>query len=145
MGNTGRKPKQPGVLSTRNLKLIDMVVNEGMPIARAAAKLGISVSTARGVMNRDETQTIIRDKTKQVLRKAAVKAASRLAEQLDSDNPWVVQNAASRILGMVDQDEQREKDGSVVVNFSMNMPKPGMPESVTDGSDAVISAEGQVT
>ena len=122
-----------------------MVVNEGMPIARAAAKLGISVSTARGVMNRDETQTIIRDKTKQVLRKAAVKAASRLAEQLDSDNPWVVQNAASRILGMVDQDEQREKDGSVVVNFSMNMPKPGMPESVTDGSDAVISAEGQVT
>jgi hypothetical protein len=146
VGSTGRyEADRRKPLSMRHMKVVDLVVNEGMTYKDAAAALGLSVKTVTTVMNRDEVQKIISDRTMQVLRKASVKAATKLTEQLDSDNPWVVQNAAGRILSMIDQAEQRESDNTITVNFSMNMPKPGMPEAVTDGSDAVIPAEGQVT
>jgi hypothetical protein len=62
---------------------------------------------------------------------ASSKAAMVLREQLDDDNPWIRQNAASRILDFV-RSMDKDTATTVMVSFG-SMPQPAMPAPTADG------------
>lgn len=130
-------------LTMKQLNLIRLV-SEGMGIGQAAAEVGMSSSLATKTMKRTDTQKMCIEFANNVMREAAGKAARKLVAQLDSDNEWVVQQAAGRILQYLQTIEQGQ-NASITVNFSTSMPRPGMPEKLEDGSDSVIPADGQVS
>ena len=129
-------------LNMKQLNLIRLV-SEGASIGEAAKEVGMSATTASKTMRRPDTQKMFLEFANNVMREAAGKAAKRLVQQLDSDNEWVVQQAAGRILQYL-QTIENGQNASITVNFSTNMPRPGMPEKIADASEAVIPAEGQV-
>lgn len=110
-----------------NNKQLDLVrkVCEGMPLATAAQLTGIPQRSAVRIMARDDVKQKQMEYAENVLRMSAGKAAARICEQLDSSNPWIVQNAATRLLQYL-QTIDRGAQTAVVVNFG-NMPTPGMP------------------
>ena len=128
-----------------NMKQLALIryVSEGMTVSEAADLAGVSRSVASKVMKRSDTQKMFVEFANNVMREAAGKAAKKLVAQLDSDNEWVVQQAAGRILQYL-QTIENGQNASITVNFSSNMPRPGMPEKIADSTDAVIPAEGQV-
>jgi hypothetical protein len=75
---------------------------------------------------------------------AAGRAARVLAGQLESDNPWLAQNAATRVLNHVQSIEQ-QNDKAITVTFAMGV-KPGMPDaaSLPETAETVIRADGEV-
>lgn len=130
-------------LNMKQLTLIRLV-SEGMPVGEAAAQAGISASMASKTMKRTDTQKMFLEFANSVMREAAGKAAKKLVQQLDSDNEWVVQQAAGRILQYL-QTIENGQNTQITVNFSTSMPRPGMPEKITESSDAVIPADGKVS
>lgn len=120
------------------------LVSEGDTVTDAAEKAGISRSLASKTMKRTDVGKMFVRFANDVMQQAAGKAAKRLVQQLDSQNEWVVQQAASRILQYLQTIEQGQNT-QIQVNFSVNMPQPGMPEKISDGSDAVIPVEGDVS
>ena len=71
-----------------------------------------------------------------VLRSSAAKAAQALVRQLDSNNEWVVQNAASRILQYI-QTMEDNQDATITVAFT-SMPAPVLP------SQTAVPTEGAI-
>ena len=128
-----------------NMKQLTLVrlVSDGMSIGEAAREAGVSQSVATKTLKRTDVQKLFIDYANNVMREAAGKAAKKLVAQLDSENEWVVQQAAGRILQYL-QTIENGQNASITVNFSTNMPRPGMPEKIADSTDAVIPAEGQV-
>lgn len=111
-----------------NNKQADLVrlVCEGTPLKEAAAICDLPQRTAVRVMARDDVKAMQMEYAENVLRMSAGKAARRITEQLDSDNPWVV-GQAYRMLFSYLQTMDKGQQTAVVVNFG-NMPTPGMPE-----------------
>ena len=120
-----------------NNKQLDLVkkVCEGMPLGTAAQLLGIPQRTAVRIMNRDDVKAKQMEYAESVLRMSAGKAATRICEQLDSNNPWIVANAAGRLLQYLQTVDSGAKT-AVVVNFG-NMPTPGMPVQTIDAGGEV--------
>ena len=108
-------------------KQADMVklICEGTPLREAAAMYEIPQRTAVRIMARDDVKSMQMEYAENVLRMSAGKAARRIAEQLDSDNPWVV-GQAYRMLFSYLQTLDKGQQTAVVVNFG-SMPTPGMP------------------
>lgn len=116
-------------LTNKQLDLVRLVC-EGMPLGVAAQTTGIPQRTAVRIMNRDDVKAKQMEYAENVLRMSAGKAATRICEQLDSSNPWIVANAAGRLLQYL-QTIDKSTQTAVVVNFG-NMPTPGMPVQTLD-------------
>lgn len=131
-------------LSMKQLALIRNVA-DGMSTADAAAAAGLTYSVANKTLKRPDAQKLFVDYANNVMREAASKAAKRLVAQLDSDNEWVVQQAAGRILQYL-QTIENSQNATITVNFSNSMPRPGMPEkpAIEEENEDVIRADGEV-
>ena len=112
-------------LTKKQAELVTLVC-DGHPLGEAAAMCSIPQRTAVRIMSRDDVKAKQSEYAEAVFRMAAPKAAKRVVEQLDSDNPWVV-GQAYRMLFSYLQTMDKGQQTAVVVNFG-NMPTPGMPE-----------------
>ena len=132
------RPKIP--LKGNRLRACRLVIIDGKTIEEAAEITGIKVTTLRTFMRREDVQRWKWNVAQDLLRDSAYKAANKLRTQLDSENPWIAQNAANKILTTV-QNMEDSQEATIQVNFG-SMPSPALPED-TDPT-LVGSAEGEV-
>ena len=117
-----------GAITGKKLQALRMIC-EGAKPKEAAARTGLSEPVISTMLQRDDARNFMFEYAKDVLRQSAAKAAKVLVNQLESNNEWIVQNAASRILQYL-QTMEATNETTINVNFGA-MPKPGLPsESV---------------
>lgn len=121
-------------LSGKKLAII-AAVDEGMTYQNVAEKYGVTVNTVRNLMNRDDVKRLQMEAMQSTLRAAGGRAAAVLTGQLSSDNPWIAQNAATRVLSLIN-DMENEGNAQVVVNFG-GVDAPALPEK----AEELIAAE----
>jgi hypothetical protein len=87
------------------------------------------------MLSKDEARAYQYQYAMDVLRRSATKAAAVLVKQLDSDNAWIVQQAATKILQYVQTMEQTQ-EAQITINFG-SMPRPGLPNQTDDVVEVV--------
>lgn len=112
-------------LTKKQLSIVKLIC-EGHTMQEAADRVGVSLSVVSHLMGRDDVRQKQMEFAESVLYNVAGKAAMVIAEQLDSDNPWIQQQAARTILDYINTLKKGQQT-NVVVNFGM--PQPGMPEA----------------
>jgi len=117
-------------LKRRDVQIAELSF-EGYTAAEIAGKISLSVSQVRRVLARDDIKQLQKDHAMTLMVQASSKAAMVLREQLDDDNPWIRQNAASRILDFV-RSMDKDTATTVMVSFG-SMPQPAMPAPTADG------------
>lgn len=123
------------MLSGKKISFLRRVA-EGMSPAEAAKMIGLSESVARKTLQTKKARAFMFDYAQEVLERAATKAANALIRQLDSDNEWIVQNAASKILQYL-QTLHETSETTINVNFG-SLPKPALPSQMIVGADGTV-------
>lgn len=123
------------VLHGKKLKAVRLVL-EGLEVPDAAKRAGLTPETVKNLLRRDDVRKLQVEYAQDVLRSSAAKAAQALVRQLDSNNEWVVQNAASRILQYI-QTMEDNQDATITVAFT-SMPAPVLP------SQTAVPTEGAI-
>lgn len=124
-------------LNRKQLRFVTLVCR-GSKVEDAAAAADITLNSARIILRRDDVRDMQIEYAKDVLRNSAGKAAETLVKQLDSDNPWIAQQAAVKLLGYLDTFAQQQNQ-TITVNFGA-APAPGMPPAINE-----VVVEGEVT
>lgn len=127
-------------LNKKQVRFVDLICR-GSKIEEAAELAGISANAGRTILKRDDVKDMQVQYAKEVLLNSAGKAAETLVRQLESDNPWIAQNAAVRLLGYLDTFAQSQNQ-TITVNFGMAA--PGMPPAIGEVEEAPLTADGEV-
>lgn len=109
---------------------------EGLTERTIASRANVARSTVHGIIKSKDGLAAQKKMGDDMLRRAYVKAARVLEEQLEDKNPWVRQNAARSIVSIVQQQEAA-KDNVLTVRFTA-MQAPALP------SDTPVPADGDV-
>lgn len=128
-------------LNKKQVRFVDLICR-GSKVEDAADVAGITLSAARVILRRDDVRDMQIEYAKDVLRNSAGKAAETLVRQLESDNPWIAQQAAVKLLGYLDTFAQQQNQ-TIVVNFG-EIPAPGMPPAIGQVEEVPLSADGEV-
>ena len=92
----------------------------------------------------DEYQDAYRRTVRAIAGSVYGKALAKISEQIDSDNPWVAQNAAREILSRYGEILMGKEDKSITVKID-GMPTLGTPEdngALPDGRTVIELPEG---
>lgn len=127
-------------LNKKQVRFVDLICR-GNKVEDAAQVAGIPLSAARIILRRDDVKDMQVQYAKEVLLNSAGKAAETLVRQLESENPWIAQNAAVRLLGYLDTFAQSQNH-TITVNFGMAA--PGMPPAIGEVEEAPLTADGEV-
>ena len=105
---------------------------QGLSNTAIAKQLGISLSTLRDWLAREDVRAVYDQELRGKIRDMYNKASRKIENQIEDDNPWIAQNAARTVLttygGLVLGEDKRE----IVVHIAGGMPDIGMPERSED-------------
>lgn len=105
---------------------------QGLSNTAIAKQLGISLSTLRDWLARDDVRAVYDQELRGKIRDMYNKASRKIEHQIEDDNPWIAQNAARTVLttygGLVLGEDKQE----IVVHIAGGMPDIGMPERSED-------------
>lgn len=123
--------------TTLNKKEVEFVqyVIDGKTKQEALKLTGVGRYRGDTVLELDAAKKMMREQANAVIRAAKKRAAKRLAEQIDSEDKWIAQNAAREVLNQADKLDGGGQ-AQIVVNF-VNMPTPGMPIQIPDADGDV--------
>lgn len=101
---------------------------QGLSNTAIAKQLGISLSTLRDWLAREDVRAVYDQELRGKIRDMYNKASRKIENQIEDDNPWIAQNAARTVLttygGLVLGEDKQE----IVVHIAGGMPDIGMPE-----------------
>ena len=105
---------------------------QGLSNTAIAKELGISLSTLRDWLAREDVREVYDKELRGKIRDMYNKASRKIESQIEDTNPWIAQNAARTVLttygGIVLGDNKQE----IVVHMAGGMPDIGMPERTED-------------
>jgi transposase len=105
---------------------------QGLSNTAIAKQLGISLSTLRDWLAREDVRAVYDQELRGKIRDMYNKASRKIENQIEDDNPWIAQNAARTVLttygGLVLGEDKQE----IVVHIAGGMPDIGMPERSED-------------
>lgn len=113
---------------------------EGSTVADVSRDFGVAVTTINRLKERKDAQLLQRDMVRKTFNSAALKAAKKLIEQIDDQNPWVAQNASRAVLEYVHKYDDQENQ-NVIVMFD-GMVEPAMSKALSDPN--VVDVDGEV-
>ena len=101
---------------------------QGLSNTAIAKELGISLSTLRDWLAREDVREVYDKELRGKIRDMYNKASRKIESQIEDTNPWIAQNAARTVLTTYGGIVLGENKQEIVVHMAGGMPDIGMPE-----------------
>lgn len=105
---------------------------QGLSNTAIAKELGISLSTLRDWLAREDVREVYDKELRGKIRDMYNKASRKIESQIEDTNPWIAQNAARTVLTTYGGIVLGENKQEIVVHMAGGMPDVGMPERTED-------------
>ena len=105
---------------------------QGLSNTAIAKELGISLSTLRDWLAREDVREVYEKELRGKIRDMYNKASRKIESQIEDTNPWIAQNAARTVLTTYGGIVLGENKQEIVVHTAGGMPDIGMPERTED-------------
>lgn len=105
---------------------------QGLSNSAIAKELGISPSTLRDWLAREDVREVYDKELRGKIRDMYNKASRKIESQIEDTNPWIAQNAARTVLTTYGGIVLGENKQEIVVHMAGGMPDIGMPERTED-------------